>query len=113
MVLTLAMAVALSGCATGVEKGLAAYNQGSFDQAAVEWNGPALRGDPVAQHNLGLLWEHGYGSTPKNLNEAANWYLRAAQQGFVMAMVALARVQLAMNNRVPGDCQEFRVWAGG
>ena len=90
-----------SGCATAVEKGVVAYNQGSYDQAATQWNGPAQKGDAAAQYNLGLIWENGYGSTPKNPNEAAGWFLRSAQQGFVPAMLGLARVQLAMNNRVP------------
>jgi TPR repeat protein len=101
IVLFTTVAVALSGCATGVEKGFAAYNRGSFDQAAAEWNGPAQRGDAAAQYNIGLLWENGHGSTPKNLDQAAEWYLRSAQQGFVLGMLGLARVQLAMNNRVP------------
>lgn len=90
-----------SGCATAVEKGVVAYNKGSFDQAVAQWNGPAQQGDAAAQYNLGLIWENGYGSTPKNPNEAAGWFLRSAQQGFVPAMLGLARVQLAMNNRVP------------
>jgi len=97
--LTIASLIGVSACATPVQKGLTAYNQGSFDQAAAQWNGPAAQGDPAAQYNLGLLWENGLGSTPKDLNQAAAWYLKSANQGFLPSMTALARIQLGADNR--------------
>lgn len=77
------------------------YNQGQYDQAAAMWNGPAQNGDYAAQYNLGLLWRDGLGSTPKNINEAANWFYLSANQGYVPAMVRLAEVQLQLGNRTP------------
>lgn len=98
--IAIASVALISGCATPVERGVAAYNRGSYGQAAAQWNGPAANGDPAAQYNLGLLWENGQSSEGKNLNEAAAWYYRSANQGFIQAMVALARVQLEQGNRV-------------
>ncbi|OJU60542.1 MAG: hypothetical protein BGO08_10110 [Altererythrobacter sp. 66-12] len=84
-----------------VDKGVEAYNAGQYDQAASLWNEPARQGNPAAQHNLGLLWRDGLGSTPKDLNRAAEWFLKSAQQGFPMAMVNLAKVQLDLNQPNP------------
>ncbi len=86
---------AIVGCST-VNLGVDAYNTGQYDKAAYYWNDKAIAGDPAAQNNLGLLWENGLDSTPKNLNQAAEWYLRAAKQNLPVAMVNLARVQYAL-----------------
>ena len=93
----------LSACGTTsqINQGVSYYNQGLYDQAAYQWNGPAQAGDYIAQHNLGLLWKDGLGSTPRNLNEAANWFLLSAQQGYVPAMVQLAECQIMLGNQQP------------
>lgn len=84
----------LASCALNpVDRGVQFFEQGEYDKAAYQWNEPAKEGDPVAQYNLGLLWEGGLGSTAKNLNEAANWYIKSARQGFPKAMYRLAHVQ--------------------
>jgi len=87
----------LLGCAsiddTNVRLGANAYNQKNYDLAAKYWNDPAKKGNYFAQYNIGLLWEQGLGSTPLNKSEASQWFLLSAQQGYVPAMVRLARIQ--------------------
>lgn len=86
----------ITGCADLVQIGKGAFDRGQYDQAAAIWNGPAQAGNPYAQYNLGLLWDGGLGSTPKNAAEASHWYLRSAQQGYTPAMVRLARIQIEL-----------------
>lgn len=93
--------ITLLSCAAfdPVNIGKIQYDKGNYDEAAKWWNEPATNGNMYAQFNLGLLWLHGLGSTPKNLNEAANWFLLSAQQGYVPAMPALAGVQLQLGHK--------------
>lgn len=95
------LALALGGCANGVNQGLTHYNAGQYDQAAARWNTLAQQGDPAAQNNVGLLLKDGLGSTPKDLNQAAYWFLQSARQGLPIAMVNLAKVQLESNQPDP------------
>jgi hypothetical protein len=88
----------LVSCVSQLELGNTFYANGQYDQAAAQWNPVAYAGNPYAQYNLALLWESGLGSTPKNLNEAANWYLKSAQQGYVDAMVRLANIQTELGH---------------
>lgn len=44
----------------------------------------AKAGDPMAQHNLGLMYEAGTGTSP-NIKEAFKWYLASAKQGYAQA----------------------------
>lgn len=100
-ILICALALPLTGCSTPLDRGNSYYQQGLYDQAAFQWNPIAQAGDPYAQYNLGLLWEQGLGSTQRNLNEAAGWYLKSAQQGFAPAMVRLAAVQISLGMEAP------------
>ena len=89
-----ALIIFLSGCASqNINLGVNAYNQGNYDLAAKYWNPLAKQGNYIAQYNLGLLWEQGLGSTPLNKAEASQWFLLSAQQGYVPAMVRLAKIQ--------------------
>lgn len=87
----------LESCALQQNAGVAAFNAGQYDEAATHWNEPARKGEPNAQYNLGLLWKDGLGSTPHNPAKAAEWFLLAARQGQVQAMVELARYQLDLS----------------
>ncbi|WP_395340727.1 tetratricopeptide repeat protein [Ningiella sp. W23] len=91
--------VFLAGCATPLDLGNHEYELGNYDAAASHWNRIALQGDMYAQYNVGLLWESGLGSTPLNVNEASQWYIRAAKQGFVPAMVKLANIQFPKGHK--------------
>ncbi len=88
-------------CAMAVDRGVEAYKAGKYDEAASLWNEPARRGNAAAQHNLGLLWRDGLGSTTQDLDQAAYWFLQAAAQGFPSAMVNLAKIQLDLSQPDP------------
>jgi hypothetical protein len=88
------IAFLVSSCASyHIDRGNEAFNRGEYGLAAHHWNGLAKEGNSAAENNVGILWEYGLGKTPKNLNEAAEWYLRAAKKGNLQAMTNLARVQ--------------------
>lgn len=94
----------LAACAAAppADSGGDLFSQGRYGEAAEHWLGPASAGDPVAQHNLGLLAREGLGREA-DLNEAAGWYLRSAQQEYVPAMVSLAEVQIMLGQEGPAN----------
>ena len=79
------------------------YEMGKYDKAGEEWIGPANEGDVVALHNMGVLSRYGLGSTELDLNKAAIWFLRSAQQSYVPAMVSLAEVQSELGQETPAQ----------
>lgn len=79
------------------------YEQGLYDKAAEQWSIPANKGDVVALHNMGVLSRYGLGSAGLDLNEAAVWFLRSAQQQYVPAMVSLAEVQSELGRETPAN----------
>lgn len=83
----------VAGCASQLDRGVAEFQRGNYDKAASLWTPLARKGDPTAQHNVGMLWEKGLGSTPVSLTEAAAWYSLSAASGHTPAMVSLARIQ--------------------
>ena len=55
----------------------------------MEWYRKAAdQGNMYGEFNIGLLYEFGYGVT-KNLDEAAEWYRRAANRGMERAKTKL------------------------
>lgn len=93
--LSLLVTFSLASCAAfdPVNLGVIQFENGNYDKAASFWNGPAQEGNMYAQHNVGILWLNGFGSTPKNPNEASHWFIRAARQGYVPSMYLLATLQ--------------------
>ena len=51
----------------------------------------AEKGDVIAQHNLGLMYDNGRGVT-KDEVEAVKWYRKAADQGFAKAQFNLGNM---------------------
>lgn len=98
IVLTIAC-IGQTACATALGEGGAAFNAGNYDEATAKWTEAARAGDANAQYNLGVMWENGLGSMPKDADQAMEWYLKAARRGHLVAMVALARNQLAAGHR--------------
>lgn len=96
----LAQKAATQSCKGSVKKGLTAYNAGKFEEALCHWLPKARRGDASAQNNMGLLFERGLSvQTPQSDDEAARWFLLAAQQGLSLAMRNLAIVQTRMGHK--------------
>ena len=47
----------------GLSKGFEAAQSGDFETALKEWKPLAEGGESVAQHNLGLMYDNGWGSS--------------------------------------------------
>ena len=62
------------------EKGLTAANQGDYATAIKEWTPLAEQGNAIAQYNLGVMYERGWGVV-QNYKTAVKWYTLAAEQG--------------------------------
>lgn len=75
----------------GFDEGMNAYTSGDFDTAAREFKILAVKGEKESQYLLGLLYEEGQG-LPMDDVEAAFWYARAADQGYVDAYFALGQL---------------------
>ena len=90
--LLVAFLIASCGATPPVDQGTIYYEQGLYDQAAIEWRPLADGGDYLAQHDMGMLSRDGLGSTRQGLDDAAQWFLKSAEQGYVPAMVRLAEV---------------------
>lgn len=75
----------------GFDEGMNAYTSGDYDTAAREFKILAVKGEKESQYLLGLLYEEGQG-LPRDDVEAAFWYARAADQGYVDAYFALGQL---------------------
>jgi TPR repeat protein len=102
LLLSLVASVALAK-SPPTDAGADFYDQGEYDKAAEVWMGPANEGDVVALHNMGMLSRYGLGSTPLDLNKAAVWFLRSAQQQYVPAMISLSEVQSELGQEKPAQ----------
>jgi len=67
--------------AQSYEAGLNAFNRAQYDQAESEWLPLARSGDLRSQYALAVLYEKRAGRDPAFLEQAAEWYRRAAEQG--------------------------------
>lgn len=90
--------------AQSVSDGIAAFRQGDFQTARDIWQPLAGAGDPVAQFNLGKLYEYGGGSVRQDYTEAARWYREAADQGIAEAQNNLG-LMYAQGLGVPRDAR--------
>jgi uncharacterized protein len=75
----------------GFDEGMNAYTSGDFDTATREFKILAMKGEKESQYLLGMLYEEGQGM-PMDDVEAAYWYARAADQGYVDAYFALGQL---------------------
>lgn len=87
---------------------LQAFRRGDYATAYRLTIGNAQRGQAVAQHNIGLLYENGWG-VPRNYAQAAYWYRRAAVQGYPNAANDLARMY-GLGLGVARDTVQSYVW---
>jgi TPR repeat protein len=99
---TLVVGVAGTAIAGPLEDVMAAADRG--DYAAASWllRPLAEHGQPVAQFDLGLLYDTGRGV---DYDEAMKWYRRAAQQGYGWAQFYLG-VAFTNDQGVP----KFSFW---
>jgi TPR repeat protein len=69
----------------------AAFQRGDYTTVLKILRPRALAGNPSAQHNLGFMYEKGYG-VPRNPAVAASWYQKSANQGYPAGQLALGRL---------------------
>lgn len=69
-------------------EGVALYQAGDYQAAALAWQGPARRGHAGAQFSLGVAYATGNG-VAQNLGHAIQWWHAAAAQGHVSAQLNL------------------------
>ena len=72
-------------------KGLEAYKQADYGTARREWEPLAVRGDRIAQYNMGVLYDSGLG-VPTDKSRALLWYRKSAEQGFAQAQNNIGRM---------------------
>ncbi len=89
-------------------KGLTAFQSGDFATALKEWKPLAEEGNAVAQNNLGLMYDNGWG-VPQDDKEAARLYRLAAEQGDVDAQYNLGGMY-DKGKGVPQDYKEAERW---
>ena len=80
----------LSNYSLGVE----AYRKGEFRSAFDAWSLGAYEGDNEAQYNLGVLYLEGRG-VERNLEQARNWFIKAAQKQHLEAQYNLGHMALS------------------
>lgn len=69
--------------------GARAYRDGEYATALTEFRALAMKGDPLAQYALGLMYTEGVGVS-KDPDSAVGWYDKAARQGLAQAQYNLA-----------------------
>lgn len=65
-----------------------AYNQGDYKTALKLLKPFAEQGAPLAQYNLGMLYDQGHGVT-QDVKQTIKWYKLAAQKGYVHSQLRL------------------------
>jgi hypothetical protein len=84
----LVLAASAPVAADDFDDGFTAYLLGKHDQAFKVWLPLARAGGIEAQFGLGLLFEQGRG-VARDIEAAASWYARAAEQGSMRAQTQL------------------------
>jgi TPR repeat protein len=69
----------------------AAFQRGDYATVLRILRPKAMAGNASAQHNLGFMYEKGYG-VPRNPAIAASWYQKSANQGYPAGQLALGRL---------------------
>lgn len=80
LIVCLAFASGSMPAHAGFDQALAAFEAGNYPVALKELRPLAEKGHARSQYALGVMAENGFGM-PRNLPQAAAWYLKAAKQG--------------------------------
>lgn len=95
--------------ASDYEAGLAAYEQGRFQEALDSWRPVAEAGDPEAQFGLGELYYWGRG-VAKDVEAARSWYRRAGALGHGRALYSLGFIAYAGKGAEGRDVDAAADW---
>lgn len=104
-------ACVLSACGSGdpSDPGMQVFKEGKYREAAKIWTKAAREDDPVAQFNLGRMYESGTG-VKQNYEAAGVYYLGAAKKNHPYAQGSLA-VLYAYGRGVPQDFVQSYAWS--
>ncbi|HEX2582379.1 MAG TPA: SPOR domain-containing protein [Dongiaceae bacterium] len=91
------------------QTGLEAFEAGKYDLAYREWRPLAEKGDPKAQHALGLLFEAGRG-VPQDYTLAAQWYQKGAEQHYPPAENNLALLYADGRGLTKDEARALALW---
>ena len=78
----------LNASASELNRGLKALENGDYDKALYYISFDAVQGDPIAQYNLGVMYNKGIG-VKIDKKEAFGWFLLASDSGHILAKYAL------------------------
>lgn len=78
----------LNASASELNRGLKALENGDYDKALYYISFDAVQGDPIAQYNLGVMYNKGIG-VKIDKKEAFGWFLLASDSGHMLAKYAL------------------------
>lgn len=95
----------------GYEEGMAAAQQGDYATALREWKPLAKQGHMLAQYNIGVMYQRGYGVT-KNFPEAVKWFREAAEQGHTSAQYELGVIFVRGGLGIPRNFAQASKWFG-
>lgn len=82
-------------------EGQARFSGGDYKGAYEKWLPLAEKGEPRAQYSVGVLFLQGLG-VEKDLEEAARWFDKAAQQNYAPASAALRALRAQPEQAQPG-----------
>ena len=109
ILLTVLLSTSLIGTAyADINDGYKAYYAKDYATAHKEWKPLAEQGHAVAQYNLGVMYDRGYGVL-KDYKEAVNWYRKAAKQGHSSGQYNLG-VLYAKGAGVLKDMTKAKYW---
>lgn len=91
-----------------LDDAVAAYERGDYATAYRFLKPLAEKGEPRAQHNLGVMYDFGRG-VPQDSARAMHWYRRAADRGLPEAQHNLG-IMYQYGQGVPQDFREAAGW---
>ena len=83
------------------------YSQGRYSEALPLYQQTANQGDASAQLNLGIMYHNGQGVTA-DINQAAYWYRKAAEQGVEAAIKVMSEIDQSAKNKHPQQQKQDR-----
>jgi TPR repeat protein len=108
IVLVIAMCFALPADAAPMDDAAAALRRGDYATALKLIRPLADQGNALAQFNLGVSYDQGWG-VPQDAGEALKWYRLAADQGYSLAQQNLGDIYSG-GRGVPQDFGEALKW---
>ena len=98
----------MQALARAVKRGSDAWRNGDYSKALALLLPAALKGDPVAEHRVGVMYVNGQG-VETDLAEATRWFRRAAEHGQAESQYSLG-LRYQLGESVGQDNEEAARW---